>query len=351
MSDLCRAPAFQFYAADWLADENVRLLSLEETGAYIDAIALCWREGSIPSCPEKLARLIGKGCSTYVATVVQRLFNVRSNDGERLQHKRLEIERSKQIQRRDQQSNAGKMSAKSRSKPKQKQELERNEHTFNGRSTHVQHPLNSSSSSSDEDGGVCETPKIYEISASAESERGITDDGKSKPKQRRNHVSAIPPDANPEITNRMIDGRKCYYDDDRLVWEADFIREWNSLDGVAVHSRMELATSERAELIERLSEPDWFYREAFKKCPFWTPSGIRHSLTQFLRMGFVTKVINGDFAEPSNKARAKPAVDVHAGIRAIRERERKKNEDKMSELGSVFGNDRMAGVGVSEINA
>jgi len=44
-----KAPAFQFYAADWLADEAVSVMSLEEEGAYIRALCYCWREGSIPA--------------------------------------------------------------------------------------------------------------------------------------------------------------------------------------------------------------------------------------------------------------------------------------------------------------
>jgi hypothetical protein len=44
-----KAPAFQFYAADWLADEAASVMSLEEEGAYIRDLCYCWREGSIPA--------------------------------------------------------------------------------------------------------------------------------------------------------------------------------------------------------------------------------------------------------------------------------------------------------------
>jgi len=153
MSAKGKSPAFQFYAAEWLADENVRLMTLEETGAYIDALAICWREGSIPACPEMLARLIGKGCSTDVATVVQRVFNIRCasecSSVERLKHKRLEIEREKQRARSEQQAAAGKRSAEIK---RETQEKARKPKAANKRSTCVQHPNNSSSSSLDEDG-------------------------------------------------------------------------------------------------------------------------------------------------------------------------------------------------------
>lgn len=182
-----KSPAFQFYPDDWLADENVRLLSLAETGAYIDAIALCWREGSIPADPEKLARLIGKGCSIDIATNVQRLFNVRltsvaqplnkrTNENcdvvDRLQHKRLNEERTKQQERREQQSNAGRKSAATRRlTPTKSTEVVANQEVvsdsidstsvqrvFNERSTCVQHPCNSSSSTSSSTSSIINTP-------------------------------------------------------------------------------------------------------------------------------------------------------------------------------------------------
>ena len=110
-----RSPAFQFYASDYLADEKVQLMTLEQEGAYIRLLAYCWREGTLPADPESLAKLC-KGCSTDVITVVERLFQQDSNDPTRLVHKRLEEERAKQKAYHEQQSNAGKKSAENRSK-------------------------------------------------------------------------------------------------------------------------------------------------------------------------------------------------------------------------------------------
>lgn len=53
-----KAPAFQFYAADWLVDEAVGAMSLAARGAYVDLMALCWREGSVPDNAALCARLI-----------------------------------------------------------------------------------------------------------------------------------------------------------------------------------------------------------------------------------------------------------------------------------------------------
>jgi len=126
-----KSPAFQFYAADYLADENVQLMTLEEEGAYIRALAYCWREGSIPSDPEKLSRLL-KNCSNQASTVVRNCFNQCSNDGSRLVHPRLEIEREKQRIWKEKSSEAGKRSGKSRRNNKIKSEP-----TFNQPSTNL----------------------------------------------------------------------------------------------------------------------------------------------------------------------------------------------------------------------
>lgn len=41
-----RAPAFQFYAKDWLADPKVRDLSWSDKGRYIDLLASMWEYGT-----------------------------------------------------------------------------------------------------------------------------------------------------------------------------------------------------------------------------------------------------------------------------------------------------------------
>lgn len=107
------SPAFQFYAAEYLADEDVALMSLEEEGAYIRALAYCWREGSIPSDDAKLARLL-KGASTTVLRVVTERFNQHPTELGRLVHPRLDKEREKQKIWREKSSEGGKKSANTR---------------------------------------------------------------------------------------------------------------------------------------------------------------------------------------------------------------------------------------------
>jgi uncharacterized protein YdaU (DUF1376 family) len=109
-----RAPAFQFYAADFLADENVMAMTLEERGAYITLMAVEWREGSIPAEPKRLARIVGATLAEFEAIwgILGECF-VEGEPG-RLVHPRLERERGKQAAHRERQSQAGKEGAEKR---------------------------------------------------------------------------------------------------------------------------------------------------------------------------------------------------------------------------------------------
>lgn len=110
-----KPPAFQFYADSWLSSLRVQLMSLEEEGAYIRCLSFCWRHGSIPADVELLSRLIGKGCSTNLASKVSSMFSPSSTPGE-LIHERLEFEREKQVAWRKKCSAGGKLSAKLKGK-------------------------------------------------------------------------------------------------------------------------------------------------------------------------------------------------------------------------------------------
>ena len=137
-----KAPAFQFYPQDYLASSRVAEMTLEEEGAYIRLLCYAWTTGGIPRDPERCARLAGKGCSTTVATNVQRAFNEDPTDSTRLVHNRLELEREKQRLRKQQTSEAGHRSAEAR------RAKSTAEQTKNKRSTNVQRNVNPSSSSS-----------------------------------------------------------------------------------------------------------------------------------------------------------------------------------------------------------
>jgi uncharacterized protein YdaU (DUF1376 family) len=108
-----KSPAFQFYPSDYLSSQRVQMLTLEEEGAYIRLLCYCWQHGSIPADPEQIARLVGKGASTTLATTVQAMFK-QSKTEERLVHDRLEREKCKQAVWREKSAEGGRKSAEKR---------------------------------------------------------------------------------------------------------------------------------------------------------------------------------------------------------------------------------------------
>ena len=109
-----KRPAFQFYPADYLGSQRVALMTLEEEGAYLRLLCYCWQHGSIPSNPEQIARLIGKGASTTLATTVATMFKPHQENGSLLVHERLEQEILKQNEWARKSAEGGKKSAEMR---------------------------------------------------------------------------------------------------------------------------------------------------------------------------------------------------------------------------------------------
>jgi uncharacterized protein YdaU (DUF1376 family) len=114
---MSRAPAFQFYAADYLADEHVQVMTLEQEGIYVRLLAYCWREGSIPADITLLSRLCKNAPADSLNQVIER-FEVHPERPDRLVHPRLEAERSKQADFRSERSKSGTKGAKKRWGPK-----------------------------------------------------------------------------------------------------------------------------------------------------------------------------------------------------------------------------------------
>lgn len=119
-SDIAREnsapPAFQFYPADFLADENVVLMTNREIGCYIKLMCYCWREGSIPADAQKIARMCGEDGSAMADLwlAIEPCFIEAIAEPGRLVHPRLEQERVKQKDFRKERSESGKKGAKAR---------------------------------------------------------------------------------------------------------------------------------------------------------------------------------------------------------------------------------------------
>src|SRR5262245_10608499 len=108
-----KAPAFQFYPTDLLADENFVLMSLEARGAYITLLCYCWREGSIPAEMNRMGRLCGIDGSAMAQLWTELCLCFSEQDG-RCINTWIERVRLKQIEHRKERQEAGKKGAQSR---------------------------------------------------------------------------------------------------------------------------------------------------------------------------------------------------------------------------------------------
>ena len=99
------APAFQFYARDFLSSSKVQRMSMTERGVYVTLLAFEWLDGTLPADLAHLARLVGMKPSPFerlwVSGALHECFIDR--DG-RLVNDRLEVELQKQAVFRQRQS-------------------------------------------------------------------------------------------------------------------------------------------------------------------------------------------------------------------------------------------------------
>src|SRR5712692_2616640 len=89
------SPAFSFYPKDWLSDANVKAMTLEAKGAYIELLGIYWLEDGLPASTDRLARLLGIASSKLrrLWPMIDPCFRV---EGDRLIQKRMDQERAKQ---------------------------------------------------------------------------------------------------------------------------------------------------------------------------------------------------------------------------------------------------------------
>ena len=97
-----KAPAFQFYADDFLAGTSE--MSAEEVGGYIRLLCHQWTKGGIPNDPDRVARIAGLMGSPCVGYVMAKF---RLSDGHTLKNERLEKVREEQNAFKARQSAAG----------------------------------------------------------------------------------------------------------------------------------------------------------------------------------------------------------------------------------------------------
>ena len=140
---MSKSPAFQFYPADYLSDANTVVFTAEQDGHYLRLLCFCWLEGSIPSDPEEIQKLL-KGSSRVVEQTLNPVLNCFQLDKKsgRLVHLRLLKEKKKQSDWRKKCAKGGKASGESRRGPSEVPGY------LKGSSRVVEQPLNTMFSSS-----------------------------------------------------------------------------------------------------------------------------------------------------------------------------------------------------------
>ena len=111
---MSKAPAFQFYASDFLSDLKVATMSMEERGVYITLLSYAWLESGLPDDIKKLARLCGNP-KNFQKTweVVGECFYIDEEDG-RLKNTKMEEIRDNLQSFKKKMSDAGKKGMESR---------------------------------------------------------------------------------------------------------------------------------------------------------------------------------------------------------------------------------------------
>lgn|SRR5262245_10154794 len=142
-----KAPAFQFYANDWLSSPRIMLMSPAQEGAYIRLLCIAWNDPdcSIPDDDAQLAILsrLGEGWLKGGSTLVRECFNQHPEKPGRLVNLRLLEERAKQQNWREKSRQGGIESGKIR----RNQALTKQQQATKGGSRVVEPKGNSSSSS------------------------------------------------------------------------------------------------------------------------------------------------------------------------------------------------------------
>lgn len=140
-----KSPAYLWYPGDMLSSGNVAELSASEECWYRRALDFAWKDGGVPSDPEKFAKRIGKGCTKKAAEMILgTFFVVDPKRPDIALNKKQEKIRKDRKQKSAKSKEAGRLSGISRRKQKQLTI----EQTLNGTRTEPRTKTNLSYSSS-----------------------------------------------------------------------------------------------------------------------------------------------------------------------------------------------------------
>ncbi|GAH78231.1 unnamed protein product, partial [marine sediment metagenome] len=107
-----KSPAFQFYPKDFLMDDKVAVMNLEQIGAYTKLLCYCWNNKGLSNNQDELKQMCGHPKNwDKIWKKVGKCFYLK---GDKLFNKRLDKEARKQKKWKEKSSKGGKESAKKR---------------------------------------------------------------------------------------------------------------------------------------------------------------------------------------------------------------------------------------------
>lgn len=107
-------PRMDWYPRDFQSDARVRVMTLEQQGAYRALLDFSWMDGPLPNDHAYLAKLLGISRRAFTARVWPRVAPCFTEEGSTLVNPRLERERQRAINARKRASTKGRLGAEKR---------------------------------------------------------------------------------------------------------------------------------------------------------------------------------------------------------------------------------------------
>ena len=140
-----KSPANSWYPKDHLGSARVAEMPIEIEGYYRRALDYSWLNEGLPNDLDRLAAIVGKGCTREHAALFIGMFEPHRKDASKLISERQEIERKKQKENHKKRKEAGRISGVKR----REQSRLRAEQTFKQNANKIEHSDSDSDSDSD----------------------------------------------------------------------------------------------------------------------------------------------------------------------------------------------------------
>lgn len=299
------------YINDLTSDELVEAMTTEEFGAYMLLLFKAWKSeppATIPDDDSTLARWARLSMKQWLKCRARVLAPWKPFEGGRLVQKRLlqvhgevtgKVARRKEAGAKGGLAKAAKMQAAAAAA-----ELANGQQNSSNATDLLDQSQEFATSKTL--ANVCQSKTKTKINTSNEVTHPPTSLATAEAPVRpgrsgRRPMAESVMNSNSAIAGMEIDGDLVMYDANPPAWEAEFIRWWNARPGVIQRTLLTLDTPMRNALIDRLNEPDWFWRQTQARFPLWTPSDWKPTLNWFLEQPSVSNILSGKYEQRTNQ--------------------------------------------------